>query len=264
VAILGAFVPEREVQQHAVTHRTAAGVGPFPADTQLRTGMSDESFAGKIPLMRAAFEEVCRNKGVLTYSEVMQRFALPFFPMTTALGKLGHACQDAGEPIITAIVVDKETRRCSDGILREFNVVDDAGERDRCYAKWSNEQPEVEPAPAPPSFVERFAKVKVRLQQSAFRIAVYEACGGRCVISGCDVPEALEAAHLLGRSWEAGQNSAADGILLRRDLHALYDRGVLVLHGDGRIEFTTDEARAHYPEWHGHVAVHLQAKGEEV
>jgi hypothetical protein len=56
---------------------------------------------------------------------------------------------------------------------------------------------------------------------------VFVAYCGRCAISGCDIPEALEAAHLRGRDWREGHNQAADGILLRRDLHTLYDPGLL-------------------------------------
>ena len=91
----------------------------------------------------------------------------------------------------------------------------------------------------------RFARVQVRPQQVAFRLAVFRACGGRCVVSGCDVPEALEAAHLRDRDWRAGHNAAADGILLRRDLHALYDSGLLHIEPDG--SFTLSEpVREHY------------------
>lgn len=90
----------------------------------------------------------------------------------------------------------------------------------------------------------RFAQIEIRIKQSAFRIAVFKACSGRCVISGCDVPEALEAAHRHGRDWRAGHNDASDGILLRRDLHALYDRGLLRIE-DGTVTFN-DVVLDHY------------------
>lgn len=82
----------------------------------------------------------------------------------------------------------------------------------------------------------RFASVQVRPEQAAFRIAIFRACLGRCVVSGCDVPEAVEAAHLKGRNWREGHNSPDDGILLRRDLHALYDRGLLEILKDGTVK----------------------------
>ena len=99
---------------------------------------------------------------------------------------------------------------------------------------------------------ERFSLVKVRTEQAAFRAAVYEACGGRCVISGNTVPQALEAAHLRGRSWHKGHNTASDGILLRRDLHALYDCSLLSIEEDGRVVFHSDVA-PHYLEFVGSV-----------
>jgi len=62
--------------------------------------------------------------------------------------------------------------------------------------------------------VARYMSVEVRQEQPAFRKAVFEAYGRRCAISGCDIPEVLEAAHLRGRNWRAGHNAATDGILL--------------------------------------------------
>ena len=84
----------------------------------------------------------------------------------------------------------------------------------------------------------RFAMVEVRVEQAPFRSAVFVACQGRCVISGCSVPEALEAAHLVGRKWRLGHNAAVDGILLRRDLHALYDSGALTIDAAGLVQFS--------------------------
>ena len=97
---------------------------------------------------------------------------------------------------------------------------------------------------------ERFALVNVRTEQAVFRKLVFKACGGCCVISGNAVPQALEAAHLRGRSWHEGQNAASDGVLLRRDLHALYDSSLLSIEEDGRVVFHPDVA-PHYLEFVG-------------
>jgi hypothetical protein len=189
----------------------------------------------------------------------MNKFALTFYPLRSAMSGLGRDCVKAGEPIITALIVDKDTLRCSPGFFDEFHVDDDALERERCYAYWTSQPADAEPqtqmAPgtaAPPAggpaeaptsgpdddFAQRMARfslVQVRPEQPAFRAAVFRAYGGRCAISGCAVPEALEAAHLFGRDWKDGHNSAADGILLRRDLHTLYDRGLLRILEDSRV-----------------------------
>jgi hypothetical protein len=277
-AVLGDFVPLGELPAHAQTFRTAAGEGTFPADPSMKTGVSTDAFQLKIPAMRALFEAVCQAKGTLTYTDVMERFGLSFYPLTSALGRLGHDCKREGEPIITAIVVDAKTGRCSDGILKEFGVFDDEGERQKCYACWggatvagpaalleasapgATPQPEPEPADLAPSDLEnraaRFAQVEVRTEQANFRLAVFRACNGRCVVSGCDVPEALEAAHLNGRDWRAGHNSAEDGILLRRDLHTLYDRGLLQIDKDGRVQ-VDGRVRQHYGDWQGVAIEHF-------
>lgn len=89
----------------------------------------------------------------------------------------------------------------------------------------------------PEERIARYMEVQIRQEQAAFRRAVFAAYDGRCAVSGCDIPEALEAAHLRGRNWRAGQNEATDGILLRRDLHTLYDRGLLEL-SDGITRFS--------------------------
>jgi hypothetical protein len=273
-AVLGDFVPLRELAVHAQTFRTAAGEGPFPADASMKTGVSTDAFQLKIPAMRTLFEQVCRSRGTLTYTEVMERFGLTFYPLTSALGRLGHDCKREGEPIITAIVVDAKTGRCSDGILKEFGVFDDEGERQKCYAHWEGgtiisdgtapaataalaTEPELDNAVTTDLELRaaRFAQVEVRTQQAAFRLAVFRACEGRCVVTGCDVPEALEAAHLTGRDWRAGQNAAEDGILLRRDLHTLYDKGLLVIGEAGQVEFAS-RVRQHYGQWHGSQVAH--------
>ena len=73
----------------------------------------------------------------------------------------------------------------------------------------------------------RMRGVESRPEQAAFRERVGTAWGWRCAITGETVREALEAAHLPGASWRGGANAAADGILLRADLHRLFDAGLM-------------------------------------
>lgn len=106
------------------------------------------------------------------------------------------------------------------------------------FLNWFGPGPAVTPTKAQVEFearAKRFATVELRVEQALFRSTVFAACQGKCVISGCTVPEALEAAHLVGRKWKLGHNTAADGILLRRDLHALYDSGLLTIDTAGQV-----------------------------
>jgi len=245
-AVLSTLVAVDDLEVHAATHRTAAAQGLFPVDAP-QTGISTDSYKTKLPAIRAWLIDVARRRSMVTYGEVMDRFGLIFFVLRTAMSRLGHECVENKEPILTALIVDKETHRCSEGLQDEFGVEDDQAERERCYARWSETPQPVtaggsaaEPATEPEDSLEaraaRFAKVEVRTHQAGFRRAVFFSCEGKCVVSGCDVPEAVEAAHLEGRNWRAGHNSAADSVLLRRDLHALYDTGLLSFGDSGVVE----------------------------
>lgn len=264
IALVGDKVPVSDLANHRNTHRTAAGQGAFLVGDSQRSGLSTDSYKQKIPAIRAWLIEVCQARGTVTYSDVMNRFALAFYPLRNAMSRLGHDCKDAGEPIITALIVDKETHRCSQGLFDEFHIDDDELERERCHTLWAPKGERTPPVPGQAAPAEgptkptddleqraaRFAEVQTRQYQGTFRDAVFRACGGLCIVSGCAVPEALEAAHLLGRDWRQGHNSAADGILLRRDLHNLYDRGLLRISDAGRVELS-DDVLEYYGEFNG-------------
>lgn len=271
VADVGDRVNVQALAEHAKIHRTLQGEGVFPVDDSQRSGLSTDSYKDKIPAIRSWLVEVCGTRNTVTYSEVMSRFALTFYPLRNAMSRLGHNCKAAGEPIITALIVDKATQRCSQGLFDEFNVDDDELERERCYAYWANGEVGAVPVLAGVAAVDasialpqdatasandfeqraaRFNQVQTRPAQGKFRDEVFRACGGRCVVSGCAVPEALEAAHLKGRDWRLDHNSATDGILLRRDLHTLYDRGLLLIGETGEVKLSGD-VLAYYGEFNG-------------
>jgi putative restriction endonuclease len=71
--------------------------------------------------------------------------------------------------------------------------------------------------------------IKVRSGQRAFREALLRAYGGRCAITGCDVAEALEAAHITPYRGPR-TNVVPNGLCLRADLHRLWDTGRLAVH----------------------------------
>lgn len=261
VAVLGDMVSVAKLREHEQTHRTASADGPFPVEDAQRSGLSTDSYQQKLPAIRAWLIELCGQRSTVTYSDVMNKFGLTFYPLRNAMSRLGHDCRKAGKPIITALIVDKETGLCSDGLQAEFGVTDDVAERERCYKHWAVQvatdvaeaSPQVDTGQEPNDDLEaraaRFAQVEVRQDQRAFRRAVFLACAGRCVVSGCDIPEALDAAHLLGRDWRQGHNSAVDGVLLRKDLHALYDRGLLRI-AEGRVALEPS-VRSHYASFEG-------------
>lgn len=249
-ALVGKPVPIASLVEHSKAHRTSAGDGPFPFDDSDRSGLSTDSYKAKIPAIRAWLIDAAAVRGTVTYAQVMNTFALTFFPLRHVMNCIGQTCREAGEPIITSLIIHETLGHCSSGLFTKFKVVDDIRERERCYAHWSPIKTQVastspalthdsrnaEPSDEFASRLARFTEVETRPQQSKFREAVFRAYDGRCAVSGCRVPEALEAAHLEGRHWRQGHNSARDGILLRRDLHRLYDRGLLKLSGASVVE----------------------------
>ena len=73
------------------------------------------------------------------------------------------------------------------------------------------------------------AEVVRRRGQKKFRDALIAAYGGRCVITGCDATEALEAAHISPYQGEHSHHPQ-NGLLLRADLHSLFDLGLIAIN----------------------------------
>ncbi|MFC2172545.1 HNH endonuclease [Acidobacteriota bacterium] len=74
-----------------------------------------------------------------------------------------------------------------------------------------------------------------RLGQGAFRILVTDAYGRRCSISGEKALPVLQAAHIKPFADE-GPNHVNNGLLLRSDMHILFDRGYITVTPDYRVE----------------------------
>lgn len=75
---------------------------------------------------------------------------------------------------------------------------------------------------------ERFREVRARPAQGAFRASVIEQHNSRCAISGECTLAVLEAAHVLNFAQHPKYRSdPRNGILLRVDLHRLFDAGLL-------------------------------------
>ena len=74
-----------------------------------------------------------------------------------------------------------------------------------------------------------------RLGQGAFRVMVTDAYERRCAITGERVLPVLEAAHIRPFA-QHGPHRVQNGILLRSDLHTLFDRGYLTVEPNLCVE----------------------------
>ena len=87
-------------------------------------------------------------------------------------------------------------------------------------------------------------EVNQRKGQSEFKGKILKAYENKCCITGEICPELLEAAHLQSYLTESS-NHIQNGILIRVDLHRLYDSGLLfidsnyIVHISPLIESTT-------------------------
>ncbi|NNU36052.1 HNH endonuclease [Rhizobium sophorae] len=109
-----------------------------------------------------------------------------------------------------------------------------------------------------PVMAERFGNptlIKPRLGQGAFRLTITDNYERRCAVSGEKTLPILDAAHI--HAFEAGgEHAASNGLLLRTDIHRLFDLGYVTVSPDGRFEVSGrlkadfDNGR-HYYDLHG-------------
>ena len=77
--------------------------------------------------------------------------------------------------------------------------------------------------------------VRPRLGQGAFRILVTDTYQRRCAVTGERTLPVLEASHIRPYA-DGGQHEVTNGLLLRSDLHTLFDRGYVTISPEHRLE----------------------------
>lgn len=92
----------------------------------------------------------------------------------------------------------------------------------------------------PPLLQDRYGKpilVKPRLGQGTFRALVTDAYSRRCSLTGERVLPVLEAAHIRPYA-KGGEHVVNNGLLLRSDLHTLFDNGYITISPDLRVRIS--------------------------
>ena len=91
----------------------------------------------------------------------------------------------------------------------------------------------------------------VREGQGKFRVDLLDAYGSRCAATDYDVIEGLEAAHI--RPYRgAHTNETRNGILLRADIHNLFDYGIIGVDPEAmKIVLNQRARRSKYSQLHG-------------
>lgn len=107
-------------------------------------------------------------------------------------------------------------------------------------------------------------EIRSRIGQGAFRAMVTDAYKKRCAISGEKTLPVLEAAHIKPYS-ESGPNLTKNGLLLRSDMHILFDKGYITVTNDHHLEVSSrireeyENGREYYA-YHGKKLLNLPDK----
>lgn len=93
-----------------------------------------------------------------------------------------------------------------------------------------------------------------RLGQGTFRVAVLDAYGRACAVTGEHSLPALDASHIRPYA-EQGPHSVTNGLLLRADLHRLFDTGYVTVSPEHRLE-VSHRLRADYQNGRSYYPLH--------
>lgn len=87
--------------------------------------------------------------------------------------------------------------------------------------------------------------VSPRLGQGSFRLLVTDAYGYRCAMTSERTLPVLEAAHIRPYA-EGGEHALSNGLLLRSDLHTLFDMGYVSVDPKDKTIMVSDRIKAEY------------------
>ena len=96
---------------------------------------------------------------------------------------------------------------------------------------------------------------RVRLRQGAFRVMVTEAYSRRCAISGEKALPVLQAAHIMPVT-EGGLHRLNNGLLLRSDVHTLFDRGYITVTPDHHVLVASQRLKDDFDNGEPYVPFH--------
>lgn len=174
--------------------------------------ISDDAVRERAPELHMLVRDLCRYPGVAVVSGIKNPWPA-----------IGFTSIDAGRQIIQAV----------SGFL-------------------VHEKPVILPSPESTTDLRALRSIRLRRGQPAFRERLLAAYDSRCVISGCDVVEALEAAHIVPHSQD-GTYATSNGLLMRADLHTLFDLHLLSVCPDTGCVQLNPQLHTAYGQFDGQV-----------
>lgn len=92
--------------------------------------------------------------------------------------------------------------------------------------------------------------VEDRQGQPEFRQALMVAYRNQCVVTGCAIRDLLHAAHIVAPTSPSG-HTVGNGLLLRADVHDLFDRGLIAIDRLFRVWVHPSLREREYRAFHG-------------
>jgi putative restriction endonuclease len=93
-------------------------------------------------------------------------------------------------------------------------------------------------------------EIVVRRGQQRFRESLLDAYNHKCAVSDCGVEPVLEAAHI-DRYFGDHSHQISNGLLLRSDLHALFDLRLIAFDRNYTVRVSPDLKSSEYNRFHG-------------
>lgn len=112
------------------------------------------------------------------------------------------------------------------------------------------EKSEFDPNTIATSPSQKSRNVTTRPGQAQFRRQVKDAYSRHGAVTGCSVEKVLEAAHIHDFSG-ADSNAVSNGLLLRADIHRLFDAGLLTIDENYRVLISTELEKTDYEQFEG-------------
>lgn len=98
--------------------------------------------------------------------------------------------------------------------------------------------------------------IALRQGQSAFRKSLLTAYSGACAVTGTATERVLEAAHIAPYKGEH-TNLSSNGLLLRADVHTLFDLHLVTITPDHIVHVSTEVKDSEYSQYDGQSLAHL-------
>jgi len=179
-----------------------------------------------------------------TYRDLSEKFGRSAKSWEYRMQNISHVLHEAGQEWIKGLAPASNVGAAMGGkLLDMLNLIPSptlptlsAG---IAKERWANAVSEFDsqvrsvPVSTADERAQSLAMVVRRQGQPGFRSALLSAYGGRCAITGCDVVDVLEAAHIYPYRNET-TNHPSNGLLLRADIHTLFDLYLLAVDPESR------------------------------